>query len=56
MIARVRKAIVAGVGAGVTAFVTLMADGITPEEAGAIASAVVAVGLATYFVPNKAAG
>lgn len=60
MLARIRKAIVAGAGAGasaaLTALVAVWPDGVTADEAGtvagAFAAAALAVGLATWRVPN----
>jgi hypothetical protein len=62
MFARIRKAVIAGLGAGVAAAMGLLpqvlADAVvTAEEAGtlagAFAAALVAVGWATWRVPNK---
>lgn len=62
MFARIRKAVIAGVGAGVSAGVAMLPqvlqDGaVTAQEvgliAGALAAAFAAVGWATWKVPNK---
>ncbi len=52
-IARARKALIAGLGAGVTALVAAWPDGVTADEWGKVAAAAVATGLAVYFTPNK---
>ena len=58
MFARIRKAVIAGVGAGLAAAVgVLLEAGVTDDTvakaAGAGVAAAVAVGVATYRVPNQ---
>lgn len=58
MFARIRKAVIAGVGAGLAAAVgVLLEAGVTEDTvakaAGAGVAAAVMVGVATYRVPNK---
>lgn len=54
-IARARKALIAGVGAGVTALVAVWPDGVTVDEWGKVAGAAVATALAVWAVPNRGA-
>lgn len=51
-LSKIRKAIVAAIGAGTTAMVAAWPDGLTPTEWGGIAAATVTVFIATYWVPN----
>lgn len=62
MFARIRKAVIAGAGAGVAAVMGMLPQVlqdavVTAQEAGAVAgafaAALVAVGWATWRVPNK---
>jgi hypothetical protein len=59
MLARIRKAVVAGLGAGISvAFGALVAAGSLDQDQitkaiGAGLAAAIAVGLATYRVPNQ---
>lgn len=50
---RIRKSLVAAVGAGITAVVAAWPDGITADEWGKVAAAAVATALAVWATPNK---
>lgn len=50
---KVRKAIVAAIGAGISAAVAAFPDGITLGEAGTIVGAIVVVGYGTWAVKNE---
>jgi hypothetical protein len=54
-IAQVRKAVVAGVTAGIGAAVVAYPDGFTGQEIGTIAAAVVVAALAVFGVANAPA-
>lgn len=58
MLARIRKAVMAAVGAGIAAVVTALSTGVTLDAdgiaklAGIFVAAAIPVGLATWGVPN----
>jgi hypothetical protein len=54
VIARVRKAIGGAVAAGVAAYAAALDGGVSPEEWGTVAGAVVGGFLVVYFTPKNA--
>lgn len=50
----IRKALLAGLAAGVAALVGVQPDGITSDEWLKVAAAAIVAGLAVWLVPNKA--
>jgi hypothetical protein len=54
MLAKIRKALTAALGAGLAAFVTARSDlTVTTEEWVGIVALLVATGVVTWLVPNK---
>lgn len=54
-IAQVRKALVAGAAAGISAAIVALPDGLTTAEIGTIAAAVLVAGLAVFGISNAPA-